>query len=790
MSPTSDPDRAPRKPPRLRAGRHGRRRRARRAAGRTGASSSAASPRLEAWGLRVKLGRPRQRPPRLHGRPRRGPGRGPPRAARATRRSAAIVCLQGGYGTPRLIPLLDEAAFAANPKILCGYSDITTLHLAQARWGDVISFYSNGVAGHRRRRRSPSSRRRSLRRALFSDEPFGPIGPNPDDPYVRTVVGGRATGRLAGGCAGLISSADRDPAPARLPGPDRRPRGDRARGLLVRRLRHPPPERRAVRRRRGDRHRRHQDEVVRRDRRAVGRGHRRGGPRAARTAADLRPADRPRQAPRDGPARRAGDARRRRRHARRRGGRDRRLSRAARLPAHRAILPCSTHGAVPFSRRTFEPGRSRGRPTRAERGSHEEENVDANAPARPRRPGGRCGRPRPRDDGSRRGAGRRGRPGGPHRRDDPGPRRLEPVQHRARRRLRGVPAHLRPAGRVRQGRQAGARASRTRWERSPDKRDVPHPRRDEVVRRDAGDLEGRLLLVGPRDGRDQGRHEHRLRLPRPGRQGRRRHEDRVPRRRDVRRLHDRPVRPDLPGLRADPAEAHLGQVRLQDDRRRRSSTPPLVGTGPYTARRVEDRPVRAVRPQPELLGQARASRTRSSSSSSPTRPTPWSRRSSRASSTTPTTSTPTSSSRSQADPAYTAVAGKANGWTPARVQHLRHRHRQDDQGRRPVDHRRCSIPPFRDALGYAVDHQALVDRVLGGYGDVGHDDRARRSCPTGTSSPTIRAPSTSSSPSRSSTPPATRSTRTASASTRRASRSSSGSSTRTRTTATRSPRSS
>jgi muramoyltetrapeptide carboxypeptidase len=47
----------------------------------------------------------------------------------------------------------------------------------------------------------------SLHRALFSDEPFGPIGPNPDDPWVRSVVGGRATGRLAGGCAGLLTSA-------------------------------------------------------------------------------------------------------------------------------------------------------------------------------------------------------------------------------------------------------------------------------------------------------------------------------------------------------------------------------------------------------------------------------------------------------------------------------------------------------------------------------------------------------------------------------------------------------
>ena len=28
-------------------------------------------------------------------------------------------------------------------------------------------------------------------------------------------------------------------------------------------------------------------------------------------------------------------------------------------------------------------------------------------------------------------------------------------------------------------------------------------------------------------------------------------------------------------------------------------------------------------------------------------------------------------------------------------------------------------PEFRDALGYAVDHKTLIDRILGGYGDVG-----------------------------------------------------------------------
>ncbi|HEX3429222.1 MAG TPA: hypothetical protein VHS36_10475, partial [Candidatus Limnocylindrales bacterium] len=86
------------------------------------------------------------------------------------------------------------------------YSDLTTLHLAASRWGEVISFYSNGAAGVGSPEVTEFSKA-SLRRALFSDEPFGPIGPNPDDPYVRCVVGGRATGRLAGGCAGLLSSA-------------------------------------------------------------------------------------------------------------------------------------------------------------------------------------------------------------------------------------------------------------------------------------------------------------------------------------------------------------------------------------------------------------------------------------------------------------------------------------------------------------------------------------------------------------------------------------------------------
>lgn len=205
MSPQmADPSDAPRKPPRLQSG------------DVVGVVAPASSwenrsellrgvAGLEAWGLTVRLGD--------HINDRHGymAGRDEDRAADlhamlADPEIKAIVCLQGGYGMPRLIPLLDEQLFAANPKPICGYSDLTTLHLAAGQWGNVISFYSNGASGVGSPEVSEFSKK-SLQRALFSDEPYGPIGPGPDDPYVRTIVGGRATGRLTGGCAGLLTSA-------------------------------------------------------------------------------------------------------------------------------------------------------------------------------------------------------------------------------------------------------------------------------------------------------------------------------------------------------------------------------------------------------------------------------------------------------------------------------------------------------------------------------------------------------------------------------------------------------
>ncbi|MEO7117524.1 MAG: LD-carboxypeptidase [Candidatus Limnocylindrales bacterium] len=159
---------------------------------------------LEAWGLKVRLGE------HINDRHAYLAGRDEDRAADLNTAFAdpeirAIFCLQGGYGSPRLLPLLDRDVIAANPKALCGYSDITTLHLAIAAWSDTISFYSNGAAGVGAAEVTDFSKR-TMHRALFTDEPYGEIPRDPDDPWVRTITGGSATGQLIGGCLSLVQS--------------------------------------------------------------------------------------------------------------------------------------------------------------------------------------------------------------------------------------------------------------------------------------------------------------------------------------------------------------------------------------------------------------------------------------------------------------------------------------------------------------------------------------------------------------------------------------------------------
>ena len=71
------------------------------------------------------------------------------------------------------------------------------------------------------------------------------------------------------------------------------------------------------------------------------------------------------------------------------------------------------------------------------------------------------------------------------------------------------------------------------------------------------------------------------------------------------------------------------------------------------------------------------------------------------------------------DPLFTAVEGKANGWTQLAFNTYGTGTGKTIEGGGPST-KALLDTAFRDALGYAVDRDALVERVLGGFGDPGN----------------------------------------------------------------------
>lgn len=59
---------------------------------------------------------------------------------------SAIFALRGGWGSARILPLLDWEAIRARPKLLVGFSDITALHLALAARTRTISIHGPNAA--------------------------------------------------------------------------------------------------------------------------------------------------------------------------------------------------------------------------------------------------------------------------------------------------------------------------------------------------------------------------------------------------------------------------------------------------------------------------------------------------------------------------------------------------------------------------------------------------------------------------------------------------------------------
>ena len=117
-----------------------------------------------------------------------------------------VHTLCGGYGTARLHDLIDWEA-VGEPRIVCGFSDITTLHLALAAHAGWVTFYGPNFLRFTRRKDDLTAETRDWFDRAFAPEPLGRVFEDPEDPYVLTVGGGSGEGMLVGGCLTLLCAS-------------------------------------------------------------------------------------------------------------------------------------------------------------------------------------------------------------------------------------------------------------------------------------------------------------------------------------------------------------------------------------------------------------------------------------------------------------------------------------------------------------------------------------------------------------------------------------------------------
>ncbi|HEX4645470.1 MAG TPA: LD-carboxypeptidase, partial [Verrucomicrobiae bacterium] len=153
---------------------------------------------LEKIGFKVKLAR--------HARERRGFLAGTDRERAADlmeafrdRQVKAVICLRGGYGSARLLPLLDYELIRRNSKIFAGFSDTTSLHCAFLKKSSLISFHGPMAASDFIKREFPDFTLRSFLRTLMEPEAPGGIRQGYDGKTVRILRRGIVSGPLIGG---------------------------------------------------------------------------------------------------------------------------------------------------------------------------------------------------------------------------------------------------------------------------------------------------------------------------------------------------------------------------------------------------------------------------------------------------------------------------------------------------------------------------------------------------------------------------------------------------------------
>lgn len=117
-----------------------------------------------------------------------------------------MIFARGGWGAPRVLPLLDYDMIRANPKVLLGYSDATALITAVHVKTGLVTFHGP----------SPLNTFSSehFRRVVMNGEHYTMSNPTfitentlvQTENLIQTIRGGKATGKILGGNLSLLTA--------------------------------------------------------------------------------------------------------------------------------------------------------------------------------------------------------------------------------------------------------------------------------------------------------------------------------------------------------------------------------------------------------------------------------------------------------------------------------------------------------------------------------------------------------------------------------------------------------
>jgi muramoyltetrapeptide carboxypeptidase len=118
-----------------------------------------------------------------------------------------IFCVRGGYGTARLLPLLDYQKIRQNPKVFVGYSDITSLHCAFLKKSNLLSFHGPMFSSDFIKKDFPHFSRDHFLKILTDPEFAGSISRGYENKTVSIIRRGKVSGELIGGNISLICAS-------------------------------------------------------------------------------------------------------------------------------------------------------------------------------------------------------------------------------------------------------------------------------------------------------------------------------------------------------------------------------------------------------------------------------------------------------------------------------------------------------------------------------------------------------------------------------------------------------